>query len=115
MEKCCINCYAKKPIESFSVRKDTGKRRGQCRECEYADRDEGRKQNLHKDRAKTIANNAIKSGVLKKKDNCEVCNADGGETGLIKHHEDYNRPLFIMWLCRSCHSVIHAYKKKMKW
>lgn len=27
---------------------------------------------------------------------------------MIKHHSDYDRPLFITWLCRSCHAKIHG-------
>ena len=27
---------------------------------------------------------------------------------MVKHHSDYTRPLFITWLCNSCHGKIHG-------
>lgn len=33
---------------------------------------------------------------------CEVC---GDEAQ--KHHEDYSKPLQVMWLCRGCHVEHH--------
>lgn len=36
---------------------------------------------------------------------CEGC---GGATGLGGHHEDYRRPLDVIWLCNVCHPKRHA-------
>ena len=47
---------------------------------------------------------ALKKGVLKKPDKCENCQH---VRDLIAHHFDYNRPLDVNWVCRSCHSKIH--------
>jgi hypothetical protein len=30
------------------------------------------------------------------------------KTKLHAHHEDYKRPLNVIWLCRSCHQRIHG-------
>jgi hypothetical protein len=53
---------------------------------------------------------ALKDGVLKKHvsgvdPSCMVCgrhslNIDG-------HHEDYHYPMYVVWLCRSCHLRLH--------
>jgi hypothetical protein len=53
-------------------------------------------------KARVIAQRAIKSGKLIKK-NCEVC----GDTDTHMHHDDYNKPLDIHWLCRKHHREIH--------
>lgn len=36
--------------------------------------------------------------------NCEIC---GSIKNLIRHHEDYNKPLEIRTLCKTCHRKIH--------
>ena len=45
---------------------------------------------------------AIKSGELRKQP-CEVCGAGG-----IAHHDDYDKPLNVRWLCNSHHMQLHA-------
>lgn len=49
----------------------------------------------------TVAN-AIRSGKLVRSP-CIRC----GEKKSIAHHEDYDKPLEIMWLCQSCHKQRH--------
>jgi len=34
---------------------------------------------------------------------CEHC----GDTKSLAHHEDYSKPLVVMWLCQPCHSLRH--------
>jgi len=33
---------------------------------------------------------------------------DCGDRSAQKHHEDYSRPLDVIWLCRSCHLKRHG-------
>jgi Zn ribbon nucleic-acid-binding protein len=35
---------------------------------------------------------------------CENCH---NKTNLYAHHEDYDKPLDVIWLCRPCHRKIH--------
>ncbi len=35
----------------------------------------------------------------------EPCEACGGEAQ--KHHDDYDRPLDVRWLCPTCHMTLH--------
>jgi hypothetical protein len=58
--------------------------------------------NRLKRNARNELNNAILYGKIKRK-NCEVCGCDETQG----HHENYNRPLDINWLCRSCHTELH--------
>jgi hypothetical protein len=44
------------------------------------------------------------SGRLEVKSACEVC---GCESKLQAHHEDYLKPLEVIWLCSKCHSDRH--------
>jgi hypothetical protein len=35
---------------------------------------------------------------------CAECGAEHTEG----HHPDYNRPLYVVWLCRDCHRALHV-------
>lgn len=48
---------------------------------------------------------AVKRGDLIRPDNCTIC---GCECKIEAHHEDYDRPLDVVWACSSCHKRIHA-------
>ena len=51
---------------------------------------------------------AIKSGKLERPNRCDDC---GLERRVEAHHEDYSRPLWVKWLCRSCHRRRHSSKR----
>jgi len=50
-------------------------------------------------RARTAVSNAIRDGKLLREP-CSGC----GKTGRIHaHHDDYSKPLDVVWLCEMCH------------
>ncbi len=51
-----------------------------------------------------IVYQAIKSGRLLRKP-CEVCGKEESDS----HHDDYDKPLDVRWLCRSCHMTFHSF------
>lgn len=53
--------------------------------------------------ARSYANRYIKYGILKKQ-HCSNC----GEVKAEMHHEDYDKPLEVIWLCRPCHLELHS-------
>lgn len=61
-----------------------------------------RNKNPLKRTAQRKVNNAIKCGRLVRK-NCEVCNA----AKVDAHHDDYEKPLTVRWLCRKHHVDWH--------
>ncbi len=63
------------------------------------------KRNPIKTKAAHKVNNAVKSGRLIKPLECECCNSI--PTRLIGHHNDYNFPLEVTWLCTLCHHAWH--------
>jgi len=50
---------------------------------------------------------ALANGILSKPDKCEICHQ---AISLNGHHEDYQKPLEVMWLCPRCHNNIHGRK-----
>ena len=55
---------------------------------------------------------ALKRGELVKPERCEGCGAGGVQANgkrvrVEAHHDDYNHPLQVRWLCRRCHCKWH--------
>ena len=61
--------------------------------------------NQEKRAAHVLVGNAVRDGRLEKPDTCQICGAKPGR--IEGHHEDYSKPLEVMWLCRSCHTAQH--------
>lgn len=59
------------------------------------------KKNKEKRRAHVILNRAIISDKIIRPENCSECNKKCKPDG---HHEDYTKPLDVIWICRACHS-----------
>jgi len=128
--KTCFKCEQEKPVDQF-YRHPTMKdgRVNKCKKCNTFDVRENRKlkvtyyreydrkrgnRQTKEDRAKyknawpekykahCAVNNAVRDGRLKKEP-CEKC----GRTDVHGHHDDYNKPLSVRWLCPPCHSKQH--------
>lgn len=65
--------------------------------------------NLEKYKAHQMVRCAVLDGRLCPQ-KCEVC----GNEKTSAHHEDYNKPLEVKWLCHKCHMALHAQKRKEK-
>jgi len=51
---------------------------------------------------------AVKLGILSKPKECSKC---GQMKRIEGHHEDYSKPLEVIWLCNPCHQALHKTKK----
>jgi hypothetical protein len=65
--------------------------------------DKWRKMNPVKARAHALVQEAIALGALKKCP-CEICGSDTAQA----HHEDYAKPLDVVWLCTKHHAARHV-------
>jgi len=57
---------------------------------------------------------ALREGTLVRPDRCEKCrkkpsNLRNGKTAIQAHHDDYNKPLVVRWLCKRCHFEWHRH------
>lgn len=59
------------------------------------------KKHQYKQDARVILNNAVRIGALERPKQCLECKLEKKVEG---HHEDYSKPLSVVWLCRQCHS-----------
>ncbi len=122
MSKVCTKCGAKKELSEFY--KDTSRKDGLrrwCKECcriyklseagKKANRIYHRKQRqLHpeKEKAHHAVSYALRTSRLTRPSHCEDCLK---RRFVQAHHEDYDKPLDVDWLCTECHSKL---RKKVK-
>lgn len=67
-----------------------------------------RRANPKKYEAHLAVHNAVKAGQLEKRA-CEVC----GVASVDAHHDQYEEPLLVRWLCRLHHTRLHHYGEDM--
>jgi hypothetical protein len=56
--------------------------------------------------ARVKLGNALRDGKIARPPGCEVCQVPCDVHG---HHDDYSKPLDVIWCCTACHALIHAY------
>lgn len=47
---------------------------------------------------------AVRTGRMTRPDSCPRCDST---TRIVGHHEDYSKPLDVLWMCSRCHSRLH--------
>lgn len=118
---CCRSAAAKRVRRMSKDPKWVDAERERCRKKMAASRAAGtatptsnaiksrwRKRNRVKSRAHCRANRAVNTGRLKRPERCEECGSKSSR--LHKHHDDYNKPLEVEWLCPPCHGRRHRKK-----
>jgi len=138
--KVCFKCKTEKPLTEFY--KHSAMADGhlnKCKQCTKSDSNKHRAENLErireydKRRAKlperkrhnsvvnkawraedvrrTRAHNAVSRAIVKGILERRPCCRCGSEKALA-HHEDYDKPLDVMWLCQPCHKQRHKELKE---
>jgi hypothetical protein len=65
-----------------------------------------------KKEARFAMQRATDKGLIKRGEVCEVCATKGtGPQPIEGHHDDYNKPLTVRWLCKKCHFDWHKNNK----
>lgn len=124
--KKCRTCKAIKPVEHYVAKKSSlDGLLGDCKTCKRAKIQAWRektpgynakhaknsrkwqKQNPEKFAAHVAIARALRAGTVLKQP-CVIC----GETKSDAHHEDYTKPLDVIWFCRKHHAEHHAAKRK---
>ena len=133
--KECFKCKAVKPLDEFYKNTQMGDGHlNKCKECAKSDVKSNRLKNLDRIRAydrerakqpermkhavevtkawravdarRAVAHSAVRRAIVSgdlKREPCSRC----GEIKSLAHHEDYDRPLDVVWLCQPCHKERH--------
>ena len=116
--KLCSKCGIDKPRNEFHQRtKSKDGYASWCKQCKHnwkrntdagikykrKSKSKWSKNNREKANAHLIVCLAVKTGKLIR----EPCNVCGNNTDIHGHHENYDKPLDVIWLCRKCHRILH--------
>ena len=82
------------------ARKDAVKKRAHRYVGKYAEKKKGTPEQY---RAHMLCRNAIRAGNLTP----EPCARCGATSRIHAHHENYSKPLDVVWLCTRCHGERH--------
>jgi hypothetical protein len=63
-----------------------------------------KRKNDEKEKAREILNKAVKAGLIVKPTICSECKKN---KRLTAHHNNYDEPLLVEWLCYECHGKRH--------
>lgn len=131
--KTCFKCGHQKPLTDFYKHPQMADGRvNKCKECNKRDVRENRakrvdyyraydrkrgnrvtpeRQQAYRDaypkktKARNAVGNGVRDGKLHKPKTCQQC---GGGGFIHGHHDDYDKPLDVRWLCAACHHQWHA-------
>jgi hypothetical protein len=93
--------------ETYLARRKAYAQTERGRETTYAGVRAWTLRNPEKCKAQSELKYAVRTGRITK-DPCEVC----GATDLVHgHHEDYSRPLEVLWLCPTHHAELHRLRR----
>jgi hypothetical protein len=133
--KTCFKCQTVKLLDEFYKHNAMADGHlNKCKECNKKDALEHRLKNIEKvreydkhrarlpdriklalrvnqewrvaDKRRTQCHNAVARAIKKGTLNPMPC-VRCGEIKSVAHHEDYNKPLDVMWLCQPCHKQRH--------
>jgi hypothetical protein len=65
-------------------------------------------KNPRRERAHRLVREAVRRGEIVRPVFCSTCGRS--DLRIEAHHEDYDMPLDVNWLCSSCHGATHAKK-----
>lgn len=114
----CIVCHEWKPEDEFST---NGGKRNKCLECTNKIQRQYRKKRIEngyheimKERdlerrveykkeidARSKLRDAVKAGKIIRPTQCSIC--DCANKSIHAHHENYDKPLNVIWVCSTCH------------
>ena len=119
--KTCARCGEKKDESGFHKKKAaTDGLSSWCRQCKSTSDVERQRKKLagmtgeelalrgkQKAAHRAVAR-AVKNGSLLKPDSCSLCGVVKPFKEIHGHHEDYDKPLCVVWICRTCHLEDHG-------
>lgn len=104
----CSRCGDVKPLDKFMKNNTKSSGRGcHCKKCHNVLRGYHYRLNPEKLRIRRQLRYAVKSGTIRKPNNCSRCGGSFNIRQIQGHHKDYAKPYEVTWLCQDCHALVH--------
>lgn len=55
---------------------------------------------------------ALIAGKIQRPDHCSICGCSSDEHRIEAHHEDYSKPLDVVWCCTPCHRALDMRRRE---
>lgn len=68
-------------------------------------------RNPSRSNANSAVTYALKLGYIEKPDHCLGCGRKSDEARVTAHHNDYSKPLEVVWVCDRCHRRLDASRR----
>ena len=62
--------------------------------------------------ANKVVEQAIIAGEITRPDHCSICGCSTDEHRIEAHHENYSKPLDVIWCCTPCHRALDMKRRK---
>lgn len=95
-------------VNSLGVTMARARRAGRDLPYRYSRYDEPERAGTKAECRKRFAS-AVSYGFIRRAARCERCGELAHTDG---HHTDYSRPLYVEWVCRTCHAEHHAAERR---
>lgn len=95
--------YRDSPDRKENARKSANSPAGMISRARYAEKI--KIENPEKLKARRAISNGIRDGKIERGTACHFC---ASSHNLQAHHEDYDHPLDVVWLCAKCHGKLHG-------
>lgn len=110
--RVCKFCCRKKGESNKYTERSKQENIIEFRENERKRSKEWRDRHKKEHYAHTLLNRAIERGEIIKPDRCSKCGSVASK--INGHHEDYDKPLDVIWLCDQCHAERHIKIRKQQ-
>lgn len=103
-DRTTISGYDHRCRECNRKRVRTHRLNPECKKLAAQLMSEYRRKNKEKVQARNKVHYHVKVGNMSKPEICSVCKCSGK---IEAHHQDYSKPLDVIWLCNQCHKGKH--------
>lgn len=112
-KSCHVEANRKSRLNNPEANRERHRRRTQKNpEQEQARKAAWQAANREKIAAQRAVRRELRAGRMARPNTCDSCGVGADQFRIEAHHDDYARPVDVMWLCSPCHGQRHLELRK---